>query len=316
MYFPAIICFMLANTLLFGCLANTVDNFTQLKTDKNFMPGFEDFSPWDDVIQPGFLSLAVYFISFGLLIVLLFFAFSYVSESESKIKADKQKIISTVLPKVIDDSNPPNQISQLNQVPEKLDLENAQQNGNLSTEKNIAELQKSSAKQTTDLQKLKENIKVAVKARLDSRLEENEEVEDGSLLQTAATVMRLSLVLSVPIFLALLWGIFYFPAACAVAAYTKSLTAIINPAIAFDTIRRLGWSYLRIIVVFLVLTALALGLNAILHTILSSVNLPVLGNLPAKAIVSLFVFYLAIVFSVTLGVTLAKASTRLNLSRS
>jgi hypothetical protein len=277
MYFAAIICFMLANTLVFGCLANTFENFSQGKTDKNFMPGFDEFSMWDDIIHPFFLSLAVYLISFGLSFVLIACAVSYASDSESKIEADKQKIISTIFP-------------------------DAQNNSN-------------SAKQTTDLQKLKENIKQTVQARVHLETEENIETEKKGIFQTAATVMRLSLVFSVPIFLAMLWGIFYFPVACAIAAYTRSFTAILNPSVGFDTIKRLGSDYVKVIVVFLILAVAALGLNAILQAALSSVNLPFLGNLPAKAVLSLFIFYCSIVFSITLSVTFLKASSRLNLNR-
>ena len=60
-----IVCFMLANTLTFGVLANTVENFSQGKIGGNFMPSFDDFSIWDDVIQPFFLSIGVYISSFG-----------------------------------------------------------------------------------------------------------------------------------------------------------------------------------------------------------------------------------------------------------
>jgi len=38
---------------------------------KNFIPDFEDFSIWDDVVHPFFLSIGAYAVSFGLLIVLV-----------------------------------------------------------------------------------------------------------------------------------------------------------------------------------------------------------------------------------------------------
>ena len=64
MMFSALVCFLLANTLTFGILANTVENFSQGKLDVNFMPTFDDFSLWDDVVHPFFLSIGTYIVSF------------------------------------------------------------------------------------------------------------------------------------------------------------------------------------------------------------------------------------------------------------
>jgi len=58
-----------------------------------------------------------------------------------------------------------------------------------------------------------------------------------------------------------------------------------------------------------------LGLSAILQTIFSPFDLPFLGNLPVKAIVSFFGFYLSIVFFVFIGMTLFKNSARLKFRR-
>jgi len=65
----------------------------------------------------------------------------------------------------------------------------------------------------------------------------------------------------------------------------------------------------------LILVALTLALNAILQTIFLPFDLPFLGNLPVKAVVSLFAFYFSIVFSVFLGLTLFKNSARLKFRR-
>ncbi len=315
MYFAAVVCFMLANTLVFGCLANTVDNFSQGKAKLNFMPSFDEFSIWDDVVQPLFLSLAVYSISFGLLIVLVTGAMQYASDSESKIEIEKQRIISTVLPNAENASNSVEQIPPLNQLAEQLKPNEKQSSENLASENALAHLQQNSAKQETTLQKLQQNIKRNVQAHLQLQLGKDSKTEDESFIQTFKTVMRLSLVYSVPVFLALLWGIFYFPVACAVAGYTRSFAAVLNPTVCFDTARRLGFDYFKLIGVFLILVAAAFGINAILQTIFAPLNLPMMGNLPVKAVVSVFVFYLSIVFSVSLGTALCRKSERLNFSR-
>jgi len=246
-YSTAVICFMLATVLKFGCLTNTVENFSQAKTKPGFMSDFDKFSIWEDVVHPFFLSLAVYLVSFGLLAALLVGAVWQASEATNKIEADKQKILSVVLPGA---QNTPNFASQ-----------------------------------------------------------------NDDFYQTAGTVMRLSLDYSVPIFLALLWGIFYFPAACVVAGYRRSFIEIFNPLVGFNVIRRLGTDYLKIVLIFLILVVSAAGLNAILQTILSPLNSLMPGNLPAKVAAGIFVFYGSIVFSVTLGFVLLKSSVRRNFRR-
>lgn len=310
MYFAAVVCFMLANTPTFGCLANTVENFSQGKTDKNFMPGFDEFALWDDVIHPFFLSLAVYSISFGLLIILISGAFWNASDSENKIESDKQKILSIVLPGAREDSNSEAQVSGINQFSDQLKRDENGQNKNIPVEDDIAQLQQNSAKEATGLRNLKQSTQQSLQSLRMKQMAADEETQDLGL--TFGTLMRLSLVFSVPMFLALIWGILYFPAACAVAGYTRSFTAILNPSVVFDTIRRLGWDYAKILAMFLILVASAFGLNALLQTLIAPLNLPVLGNLPAKAIMSLFIFYLSIVFSITVGFALLKNSAKLN----
>jgi len=246
-YSTAVVCFMLPTVLKFGCLTNTIENFSQAKTKPGFMPNFDKFSIWEDVVHPFFLSLAVYLVSFGLLAALLVGAVWQASETGNKIEADKQKILSVVLP----------------------------------------------AAQNTA----------------------NSEAQNDGFFQTAGTLMRLSLDYSVPIFLAFLWAIFYFPAACAVAGYKRSFIEIFNPLVGFNVAKRLGSDYLKIVLIFLILVASVVGLNAILQTILSPLNLLIPGNLPAKVAVSLFVFYASIVFSITLGFVLFKSSVRRSFRR-
>ncbi len=117
----------------------------------------------------------------------------------------------------------------------------------------------------------------------------------------------------IPILLALLWGLFYFPVACAVAGYTRSITAVINPAVGLDAIKHLGFDYVKILLMCLVLAVFTFIVSLILGIIFSPFDLPQIGNLPLVAIASLFHFYIWIVFSIILGFALYKNSSRLNL---
>jgi hypothetical protein len=110
-----------------------------------------------------------------------------------------------------------------------------------------------------------------------------------------------------------LWGLFYFPAACAVAGYTRSFTAAINPLVGLDTIKRLGGTYFKILLMGLVLIIASSIVGGIAGAVLAPFDLPGMGNLPAKAIGALFGFYLWVVFSSVLGYALFKKSDKLDL---
>lgn len=219
----SIFCAMLANTLTFGILANTVENMANGKTDLDFMPRFDDFSMWDDVVHPFFLSIGVYLVSFGFFLILIVGAAWFARDP----------------------------------------------------------------------------IKGAMEQATYQQL-------GTAFLQTAGLFL-------IPLFFALLWGLFYFPAACAVAGYTRSLTAVINPLIGLDTIKYLGFDYVKILLMALILTIFTFVVSLILGIIFSPFDLPHLGNLPAVAVASLFHFYFWIVFSTILGFSLYKNSARLKL---
>ena len=93
---------MCANTLTFGILANIAENFSQGKIGLNFMPTFEDFSLWDDVVHPFFLSIGVYIASFGPLVavglVAIFMIVSPVSKEMNGLQSDAARTVNPELP--------------------------------------------------------------------------------------------------------------------------------------------------------------------------------------------------------------------------
>jgi hypothetical protein len=285
----AIFSTMLANALTFGCLANTVDNMSQGYLDKNFMPSFDDFSVWDDVVHPFFLSIGAYIASFGLLIVLVIGMFWYTWNQITTHQTETINQISKQMKDVRDESVSP-------------------------AEKDLTTGQ-SQAAQEEDLEELQHLMQEQRKAELESmvgKTPENRQKENQAMITNLLKVGIPFLILS---FGALLWGLFYFPAACAVAGYTRSFTATINPLVGLDTIKRMGVDYVKILVMCLLLALMSGIIGGIINLVFAPFDLPGLGNLPAKAIGSLFTFYFSIVFSVLLGYALYKNSSRLNLFR-
>lgn len=308
MLVSAIFCLMLANTLTFGILANTVENFSQGKTESDFMPRFDDFSAWDDVIHPFLLSVGVYLISFGLLLALIVGATWNAVDSLKEIDNGKDKIVSAVLPVPPNDLNLAKQSSQVSRLTEQFKKQNKFKDGNMPDENAIIQSQTGNSNEAAIFENLQNQIK-------QTQAEPQETSANNDLSELPANVMRLSLVFSIPIFLAFLWGIFYFPAACAVAAYTRSLTATLNPLIGFDTIKRLGFDYAKILGVSLILGVFTFLSNTILGNIFAPLALPQIGNLAVKTFDGLLYFYFFIVFSVVLGFVIYKNSRSLNLYR-
>ena len=306
MLVSAVFCAMLANTLTFGILANTVENFSQGRTAADFMPRFDDFSAWDDVIHPFLLSIGVYVVSFGALFALLVGATWQTVNSLSQIDEGKQKIVSTVLPVPPNDTSLAKQTAQVKQLTEQLKKDNKFKDGNIPDENAIIQSQNENLNEAAVLENLQNQLKQSGQPP---------EPENNNLSEMPGNVMRLSLGFAIPIFLAFLWGFFYFPAACAVAGYTRSFTAIFNPLIAFDTIKRLGFDYAKILVMCLLLGVFAFVINVFLGRIFAPLDLPQIGNVPVKIVDGVLYFYISVVFSVVLGFIIYKNARLLHLGR-
>ncbi|MEQ1646779.1 MAG: hypothetical protein ABL959_25215, partial [Pyrinomonadaceae bacterium] len=111
----------------------------------------------------------------------------------------------------------------------------------------------------------------------------------------------------------LLWGLFYFPAACTVAGYTRSFMATVNPLVGLDTIKRLRFDYVKLLAMSLALAVMSGIIGGVLSAIFNAFDLPAVGNIPAYFIGAFFTFYFSVVFSCLIGYMLFKAADRLEL---
>ena len=315
MIVAALFCFMLANTLTFGVLANTVENFAQGKIGDNFMPSFDDFSLWDDVVHPFFLSIGAYISSFGPCILVvatgMYFVFSAAAAQSKAIQSDIEKIPGT---HYYDTERTMQQSDRVKDLLGKTNEQNDQrlkqqeqlENGQAPAVTNPNDTEADVARANEMIQKMqKAQLESAVGKTPETRQQENEQLIKNFLTRSAPVV-----VLSAIFFL---WGVFYFPAACAVAGYTRSFMATINPLVGLDTIKRLGGDYVKILLMGLVLVIMSGIVGAFLGMVFAPFGLPGFGNVPAKAIGALFGFYFSVVFSCVLGFALYKASDRLKL---
>jgi hypothetical protein len=314
----AIISSMFANMMLFGVLSNTVDAFAHGHLDSNFMPEFEDFSLLDDVVKPFFLSIGVYISACGPLLLTVVVGFyliiSAVNSTTQSIQSDLEKIPGT---NYYSAKNTVKQSEDVRSVlgntadsaEERIDQEEAIEEGETNISTSSSEM---SDEEINDLMKAANEGR---KAQLESIVGKTPETRQQERQAMVRSFLSLAPPLVVVGFICFLWALFYFPAACAVAGYTRSFSATVNPTVGLDTIKRLGVSYVKLLLMFLALMLISGFINGALAIVLAPFDLPGLGNIAAGAIGSLFSFYLATVFACVLGYGMFKSSDKLALAQ-
>ena len=316
------------NMLSFGVLANVVENFSQAKTNGNFMPSFDDFNIWDDVVHPFFLMIGVMISSFGPLAVTVIAAMFLISGAMKPATDDAVRAIDpgaasapgTVqqgvdLKKLIAEQNAKEQ-ERIQQLTDPTKLAEAEQSAAAGTQAppvgvsvppavagGSSDTQPASPPPTTasqeeqHFQKLNDEITQARKAQLEGAFGKTPETQADERNAILKMIVGYGTTFLLVAGLCLLWGLFYLPAACCVAGYTRSFTATLNPTVGLDTIRRLGSDYAKLLLMGLAIAATSLIVGSVIRHALSGFDLPGLGNVPAKFLSSLVGFYLSVVFS-------------------
>ena len=302
----ALISWMMSNMMTFGILANTVDNFSQGKIGENFMPGFDDFNLWDDIVHPFLLSIAVYIVSFGLLAVLIIGGIWYTIKS---ITSQVGSFDQTNQTKVLTDQDTP-----FKNNPAFQDQKDLYGDEEMPDENRINKSKSISAyKEEEEITRLNDMIKEQRKKQLESGLGQTPETKQQEIQTMVQNFLKMAIPFLIIGFIAFLWGIFYFPAACCVAGYTRSFWATLNPTVGLETIKILGFDYVKLWLMGLMIVIVSGIVSFILGIIFIQFDMPTFGNLPAKAIGALFGFYFSVVFSVLLGFVLYKNSNKLKL---
>lgn len=300
-----LMCFMLSNMLTFGIMGNVLENFAQGKIGGNFMPDFDDFSLWDDVIHPFFLSIGVYLVSFGLVIIIalvtIIWGLNQVSNAISdSYKPENAPIVSK--PK-----------SPINDNPNFKRQDGFYGDGEMPDERSINQWQTQPGDTEEDVRRANDLINEHRKKQLEAGLGKSPETQRAEQKQMFEGLVNSGILILVLLGIGILWGIFYLPAACCVAGYTRSFFATINPSIGLETIKLLGFDYVKIWLMCLVLAIASFFVGMILSLIFLPFDLPTFGNIPAKLIGALFSFYISVVFSVILGFALYKNADKMNL---
>jgi len=315
--FVAVFFGIVANMLTFVILANTVKHFTQGHLDADFMPKFARWSLWDDVIHPSFLSIGVYVSSFGpFMVVALVGAYLLAGAADEQAKKYNDELARLPGTQFYSPNRTAEQSQQVKEVLDEVKRQNARRH---ARQKRLAESAESGIALPNESDDLSNEGNAAIdhpgtpenlpQAALDTK------TRDESFRETVTGILRLAAPLVVVGTLALLWGLFYFPAACSVAAYSRSFMAAINPVVGLDAIKKLGLTYIKLLLMWLLIVTTSFATAFAARLILFPFELPTIGNLPAIALGSLITFYFWIVLSCLLGYALFKNSDRLKLYR-
>lgn len=305
----ALICFVLSSAFVFGMVSHTLNNFAKGDIDSNFLAGLDDFSAWDNVIHPFLLFVGVYVSSFGLATALIVGMVWYTFNSiTGQINSQATQI--SALTKESAQS-----ATHVETVRQKFLKQNRGRTDIVVGADGLTDGQRNSMAEEAEFQQVNDIANNYRKSQLESTIGKTPETQRAEMQAMLSRFAKVAGVFVLLIGAAMIWGFFYFPAACAVAGYTKSFAAAINPLVGLDTIKHLGLDYFKILVMTLILSIINAMIGGVFAFILSPFDMPAFGNLPAKFAASFVGFYFWVVFSVMLGLALYKNSDKLKLYR-
>ncbi|HEY0544192.1 MAG TPA: hypothetical protein VGC91_02255 [Pyrinomonadaceae bacterium] len=264
---------VIACGILFGSMSHVINQFAWGATNCGLYPSFESFSWWDNAIRPMFLSIGIYIITFGPVIVLsLAILFGVITLA--KPSAQRQ--------------------AQLPQQPRSE-----------MTERDIQALLHQ-ADPNSPAPKPIEPTSQPTPAEMKSQKKSDDIGSSLLALGLSGTVLILLL-------LCLAWAVFYYPMALTIAGYTEDFWAVVNPKVGLDTMRRMGLNYVKAFFMYLFVQIPALFVMVFLFIVLAPFNMPFFGNLPALFMSGIVTFITSLIIACILGFALFKSGDRLDI---
>jgi hypothetical protein len=270
---------MAAYVIMFGCITRVISQVAWGRIAQNFMPDFSEFSLWDDLAVPIGLGVGITIVTWGPMIALiLVLVLGFAGRSPLGV-------------------TPPAE---------------AQSSG--LTKEDLSTL----ADPNADGKKLEEANKKLNQIRPGHEL--NQEAEKAKAendpmagWRTLMLIFGGSVLMIVLLLVTIAWGLFYYPMALAVAGYTESFGAVINPMVGIDTIRRMGSTYFKAFGLVLGIQVIGFIVAIVVAIITSPFVMPFIGNLPGTFMQGAFTFYFNLVIACLLGLSLYKCADRLGI---
>jgi hypothetical protein len=269
-----------AYVLMFGCITRVISQVAWGRIAQNFMPDFSEFELWDDLAVPVALGVGITIVTLGPTIFLVLVLVLGFGAGRSSLAVSPSA--------------------------------EAQSSG--LTKEDLSTL----ADPNADGKKLEEANKKLNQIRPGHEL--NQEAEKSKEENSPFASWRLmmlvfggSVVMVLLLLLTLAWALFYYPMALAVAGYTESFGAVINPMVGIDTIRRMGSTYFKAFGMVLGIQAISFVVAVVVAVVTAPFVMPFIGNLPGTFIQGSFTFYFNLVIACLLGLSLYKCGDRLGI---
>jgi hypothetical protein len=267
---------LVAYVVIFGCMSLVIKQLAWGRMDRGFLPDFSSMSLWDDVAVPLFLGLGITIVTVGPAIV-LFFALLF---------------------------------GVVNGGPSPGGQQAAFERGGDEYSESVAKMMDPDATEG----EVREAAAAIERQRAAEMRGALGGVPQESLTQRVGAVLGAGIVLALLLVVALLWAFFYYPMALAVAGYTEDFWAVVNPAVGFDTIRRMGWTYVKVFLMYAAVQLFAAVAGLVVSYALSAFDMPLVGNVPARFVEGGINFYTSLVIAALLGLALYKSSDRLGIA--
>ena len=276
--------------LTFCVLAKIVENFSQKKFTQNFLPKFNKYNIWEDIIHSGFLSFAVYFISFGLFVAITtgagFYAWHKFSSELENVEARMRQT-----DRRFD--------AVINKLQADAEISDSARTAQSPADKNLA------AANSPDLEKM---IETSREESFQSIFGANYLGDNQEIKKSVQSFMRISVPFHLPMLFAFIFGVVYFPAAGSIAGSTRSFRKTVNPLFALKTIKSFGLDYFKILILSAVFVVVSLTITVGSYLLLLNYDLKLAGIFSAITLGSVTAFYFWIVFSYFLGMAVFNKS--------
>jgi uncharacterized membrane protein len=276
---------MLAYAVLFASISLVVKQTAWGRFNNSFLPDFGSFSMLDDFLVPLGLGVGILIVTLGpILLLLLTLWFGWIN-------------------------NPAAAKMQFEQLQKE-------QEQNKFTPQDMQDIIKGSdpEKAAAAAKKLEA---MNPGAQLAEEMKKAEEAHAKSDADNALAMFRrltgIPIVMYLLLFLSLLWAFFYYPMALTVAGFTEQFSAVVNPLIGLDTMRRMGFVYVKAFGMYVVIGACELIVGMILSKALSAFDVPLIGNLPVRFLGGMTSFYFSLTLACVLGLALYKCADKLDI---
>lgn len=273
---------IVASVMMFGCISHVISNVAWGRLHKSFMPDFSEFSVWDDVAVPIGLGIGITIVTWGPAIVLILaLIFGVVSSGFSPASA----------------------------------LQPPAANSDQLNEDDLNTLLDPNADPTKQAEASKKLDQLRPGHDISREAERSKQELSDPLGEFKALFgyFRAPIVIVLLLIVAIIWGIFYYPMALAVAGYTQAFGSVINPLVGLDTIKRMGLTYFKAFGLVLLVQIVGGITGIVVAIILSPFALPFVGNLPAMFVDGSLTFYFNLVIACVLGLSLFKCADRLGI---